>query len=38
MVSEVKTEDVMKLDGGGDRDMAYLCFYRAKEPTQSGPV
>jgi ubiquitin carboxyl-terminal hydrolase 14 len=32
-VSEVKTEDVMKLDGGGDRDMAYLCFYRAKEPT-----
>ena len=29
LVSEVRTEDIMKLDGGGDRDMAYLVFYRA---------
>jgi ubiquitin carboxyl-terminal hydrolase 14 len=31
LVSEVRTEDIMKLDGGGDRDMAYLVFYRAKD-------
>lgn len=29
-VSETTTEDVLKLKGGGDRDMAYLCFYRKK--------
>ena len=31
VVTEVKTEDIMLLDGGGDRDMAYLVFYRMKE-------
>lgn len=30
-VTEVSTEDIMKLKGGGDRDMAYLNFYRFKE-------
>jgi ubiquitin carboxyl-terminal hydrolase 14 len=30
-VSVCKTEDVIKLKGGGDRDMSYLNFYRAKE-------
>jgi len=29
-VSECKTEDVMRLKGGGDWHMAYLCFYRFK--------
>jgi hypothetical protein len=27
-VSECKTEDILKLSGGGDWHMAYLCFYR----------
>lgn len=27
-VSETKTDEILKLSGGGDRDMAYLCFYR----------
>jgi ubiquitin carboxyl-terminal hydrolase 14 len=30
-VTEVRTEDVLALKGGGDRDMAYLVFYRCKE-------
>jgi ubiquitin carboxyl-terminal hydrolase 14 len=30
-VSEVHTEDVLKLSGGGDRDMAYLVFYKFKK-------
>jgi hypothetical protein len=29
-VSEVDTEEIMTLKGGGDKDMAYLVFYRAK--------
>lgn len=29
-VSETTSEEVLKLKGGGDRDMAYLCFYRRK--------
>lgn len=29
-VSPCKTEDIMKLKGGGDWHMAYLAFYRAK--------
>lgn len=29
-VSEMFTEDVMKLVGGGDREMAYLLLYRVK--------
>ena len=29
-VSECKTEDIMKLSGGGDWHMAYLAFYRFK--------
>lgn len=31
IVSPCKTEDVKKLKGGGDYDMAYLAFYRCKE-------
>ena len=27
-VTEVKTENILLLSGGGDRDMAYLIFYR----------
>lgn len=30
VVSPCKTEHVMTLKGGGDSDMAYLAFYRAK--------
>lgn len=30
-VTETTTEEVMKLKGGGDRDTAYLMFYRFKE-------
>jgi ubiquitin carboxyl-terminal hydrolase 14 len=30
-VSPCKTEDVLKLQGGGDYDMSYLNFYRAKK-------
>jgi ubiquitin carboxyl-terminal hydrolase 14 len=29
--SACKTDDILLLSGGGDRDMCYLCFYRAKE-------
>lgn len=31
VVTEVRTEDILKLGGGGDRDMAYLNFYRFRE-------
>ena len=27
-VSEMSNEDILKLSGGGDRDMAYLLFFR----------
>lgn len=27
-VSEHSTEDILRLRGNGDSDMAYLCFYR----------
>lgn len=30
-VSEVGTPEILRLKGGGDCDMAYLCFYRCKE-------
>jgi len=30
-VSETNTEEILKLRGGGDREMAYLTFYRAKD-------
>jgi ubiquitin carboxyl-terminal hydrolase 14 len=30
-VSPCKTEDVLKLKGGGDWHMSYLSFYRAKK-------
>lgn len=30
IVTETTTEEVMKLKGGGDRDTAYLMFYRFK--------
>lgn len=30
-VSPRKTEDIMKLGGGGDWHMAYLTFYRFKD-------
>ena len=30
-VSPCKTEDVLKLKGGGDWHMSYLIFYRAKK-------
>ena len=30
-VTEVKTSDILLLKGGGDRDTAYLVFYRFKE-------
>ena len=29
-VSETREEDILKLDGGGDWHIAYLCFYKAK--------
>lgn len=29
-VTETRTEEIMKLKGGGDREMAYLNFYRFK--------
>ena len=29
VVTEVKTDDIKKLSGGGDWHMAYICFYRA---------
>lgn len=31
VVTEVRTEDIMKLGGGGDRDMAYINFYRYRD-------
>ncbi len=31
-VSEVDTEEILNLKGGGDRDLVYLVFYRFKEP------
>jgi ubiquitin carboxyl-terminal hydrolase 14 len=30
-VSPCKTEDILKLKGGGDWHMSYLNFYRAKK-------
>jgi ubiquitin carboxyl-terminal hydrolase 14 len=33
-VSPCKTEDVLKLKGGGDWHMSYLNFYRAKNPSK----
>lgn len=33
-VHEVGTEEIMLLKGGGDRDMAYLAFYRFREPSE----
>ena len=30
-VQACKNEHVIELKGGGDYDMAYLCFYRAAE-------
>lgn len=35
VVSEVRTEDIMKLCGGGDRDMAYINFYRFRDLSNS---
>jgi ubiquitin carboxyl-terminal hydrolase 14 len=32
IVTEVRTDDILRLAGGGDRDMAYLNFYRYREP------
>lgn len=29
-VSEAREEDILKLDGGGDWHIAYMCFYKAK--------
>lgn len=29
-VSEATIEEILLLNGGGDRDMAYFCFYRMK--------
>ena len=34
-VSETTTEKIMELCGGGDRDMAYMAFYRFREPRQA---
>jgi len=34
-VSETTTDKIMELCGGGDRDMAYLAFYRFREPRQT---
>jgi len=33
-VTETTTEEVLKLKGGGDREMAYLVFYRAKDANE----
>lgn len=35
VVEQCKTEDVLLLSGGGDRDMAYMVFYRAKGGSDS---
>lgn len=32
-VTEVSQEEIMLLKGGGDRDMAYIAFFRAKSPS-----
>jgi hypothetical protein len=32
VVTEHEQTEVLALSGGGDRDMAYLAFYRFKEP------
>lgn len=34
--SQVKTEDILQLKGGGDWHTAYLCFYRKLEETPFG--
>lgn len=34
VVSEIDTDAIMKLKGGGDHDMVYLVFYRFKLPTE----
>ena len=31
VVTPVKTDDILKLDGGGDWHMAYMCLYKEKE-------
>lgn len=36
-VTEVHTEEILRLCGGGDRDTAYLTFYRFKEPKTLAP-
>lgn len=28
-VTRVKDDDILRLDGGGDWHMAYICLYRA---------
>lgn len=28
-VTQVKDDDILRLDGGGDWHMAYICLYRA---------
>ena len=33
VVTEVDHEEIMRLKGGGDKDMTYLVFYRYKPPT-----
>lgn len=35
VVTIVKTEDIMNLKGGGDRDTAYINVYRKLEVTKS---
>lgn len=32
VVTEVDSEEIMRLKGGGDKDMTYLVFYRYKPP------
>lgn len=34
-VSEVDTDEIMRLKGGGDKDMTYMVFYRYKLPNEN---
>ena len=34
-VTEVDTEEIMRLKGGGDKDMTYMVFYRYKMPNEN---